>query len=511
MTAVSSVAVMRRRFLLCTVALPCLLWSADGHAQDTKPSQTLDPVVVQPTAQPQRARRATTGNASRAARSRQQRNVAATTAAPVATPTGPVFAAPTLNLTGTAPTASRLGLTRLQTPASVDVISAQTMSERGQQNINDAVTQNAVGITANPSLGNGGLAFSARGFTGSSSVMTMYDGTQLYVGQGTATFPYDTWSAERIEVLRGPASVLYGSGAIGGAINVVSKLPTWVPVNQAEMSLDTNMTKRIAVDSGGAINDKVAYRITATGNLSDGWMDRGNNSNVSVHAAIQVKQTEDLTWTFLSDYADVQPQNYWGTPLVNGRILEATRFNNYNFSNGIVHYKDNLNQIRTEWNVTDGVTVRNVLYYMDVHRHWRNAESYVYSPASGLVNRNGNNTEIYQAQQQIGDRMDATFRGHVFGLENQLVTGFDVNHIKFGRDANFLSSTSTGSSTVTLFNPIPGNYFSNTPTVVDYRSITNQYAFFAENKLNITEQLALIGGIRQDETNVTRTDFFNPA
>jgi iron complex outermembrane receptor protein len=510
MTAAVSSASQRARRFLASAALSCLLLPTDGWSQEAKPARTLDPVVVQPAAQSQRARRAATGNASRAARARPQRNAAATTAAPAAAPTGPVFAAPTLNLTGTAPTASRLGLTRLQTPASVDVISAQTMSERGQQNINDAVTQNAVGITANPSLGNGGLAFSARGFTGSSSVMTIYDGTQLYVGQGTMTFPYDTWSAERIEVLRGPASVLYGSGAIGGAVNVVSKLPTWIPTNQAEISLDTNMTKRIAVDSGGPVNENVAYRITATGNLSDGWVDRGNNSNVSVHAAIQVKQNEDVTWTFLSDYADVQPQNYWGTPLVNGRILESTRFNNYNFSDGIVHYKDNLNQIRTEWNVADGVSVRNVLYYMDVHRHWRNTESYVYSPVTGLVNRNGNNTEIYQAQQQVGDRMDATFRGHLFGMTNQFVAGFDVNHIKFGRDANFLSSTSTGNSSVALINPIPGNFFSNTPTVIDYRSITNQYAFFAENKLDITEQLSLITGVRQDETNVTRTDFFVP-
>jgi iron complex outermembrane receptor protein len=39
------------------------------------------------------------------------------------------------------------------------------------------------------------------------------------------TFPFDTWSAQRIEVLRGPASVMYGEGAIGGAINVISKMP----------------------------------------------------------------------------------------------------------------------------------------------------------------------------------------------------------------------------------------------------------------------------------------------
>ena len=75
-------------------------------------------------------------------------------------------------------------------------------------------------------------------------------------------------------MLRGPASVMYGEGAIGGAINVISKMPLWVPRNQAEVSLDSNMTRRIAVDSGGPVNKDVAYRITATGNMSDGWVDR---------------------------------------------------------------------------------------------------------------------------------------------------------------------------------------------------------------------------------------------
>jgi iron complex outermembrane receptor protein len=77
-------------------------------------------------------------------------------------PTGPAFAAPTLTLTGASTAGSRLGLTRLQTPASVEVISAETIAERGQQNILDAVTQNATGFTASPAPGNGGVSFNTR-------------------------------------------------------------------------------------------------------------------------------------------------------------------------------------------------------------------------------------------------------------------------------------------------------------------------------------------------------------
>ena len=52
--------------------------------------------------------------------------------------------------------------------------------------------------------------------------MTLYDGTRLYVGAGTVTFPFDTWSAERIEVMRGPIALLYGNAA-GGVVQIFTK------------------------------------------------------------------------------------------------------------------------------------------------------------------------------------------------------------------------------------------------------------------------------------------------
>ena len=67
--------------------------------------------------------------------------------------------------------------------------------------------------------------------------MQLYDGTRLFLGTGTVTFPFDTWSAERIEVLRGPASVMYGEGAIGGVVNVVPKKPTDYFTAEGEVGL----------------------------------------------------------------------------------------------------------------------------------------------------------------------------------------------------------------------------------------------------------------------------------
>ncbi|HAV37640.1 MAG TPA: TonB-dependent siderophore receptor, partial [Massilia sp.] len=97
-------------------------------------------------------------------------------------------------------TGSNLGLSRLETPASVDVIARRQLEERGDASLVEAITR-APGISGVPHPGNGGSSLAARGFTDTVSVMRLYDGMRQYGGAGI-TFPFSTWTVERIEVLR---------------------------------------------------------------------------------------------------------------------------------------------------------------------------------------------------------------------------------------------------------------------------------------------------------------------
>lgn len=499
-----SLRASRRTPLLYSVALSSVLWPLEAWPQSSpQTSRTLDPVVVTnptPAASP---RQSGSTSASRATRGGKKRAAAATPSRTV--PASP--SAPTLTLNQTAGSGSRLNMTRLETPVSVEIINAETIVERGQHSVIDAVTQNATGFTASPAPGNGGLSFNTRGFTGNSTVMTLYDGTRLYVGSGTLTFPFDTWSAQRIEVLRGPASVMYGEGAIGGAINVISKMPLTVQRGEAEVSVDSNLTRRLAVDSGGPINKDVSYRITAVGNMSDGWVDRDRTSNVAVSAAVRVQASDTLSWTLSTDYGDRSPSRYFGTPVINGGIIEAMRFKNYNVGDSNIRYQDSWNQLRTEWQVTDSITIHNALYYLNSQRHWRDVESYAWNSAKSTIDRSSY-IEIFHNQQQVGDRMDATFRGHVLGLKNEFVAGFDVNRIDFTHTNN---SPFSGASSVNPWSFDPGVFLTPIPTVPSFNTMTNQYALFAEDRLWLTDQWTLIGGVRQDEPTINRSDFIAPA
>jgi iron complex outermembrane recepter protein len=408
-------------------------------------------------------------------------------------------AAPGLNLATPSRSGSRLGLTPLETPASLDIISGETIRARGQNTLEEAVTQNAVGITSIAQPGNGNHSFASRGFVGPSSVQQLYDGTRLYVGVGTVTFPFDTWSAERIEVLRGPASVLYGEGAIGGIINVVPKKPTFVPVGEARAVVGSDGVARLALDTGGPIGEDLAYRFNLSGNRADGWVKPdGDFRNLALSAAVTWRAAPDLSVTLSHDLGYNEPTRYWGSPLVGTRVPERLRFTNYNVRDSQIAWFDNWTQVRTEWNPSPDITVRNTAYRLSTERHWRDVEQYTYQPATGLIQRS-DYIEIRHHEEQIGNRLDATFRDSLLGFKSSTVIGFDVNHIDFRRDSN---APFGGETFVDPFNFEQGRFVNLAGTRTDIVSRTRQASVFAENRLELTPQLALVTGLRYDVPRV---------
>lgn len=407
------------------------------------------------------------------------------------------------NLTARGHAGSRLNLTPLETPASVDIVSGDVARDRGQSSLAEAVSQNATGFSYIGTPGNGLASFSTRGFTGVGSVTTLYDGVRLYPGQGTVTFPFDTWTVDRIEVLRGPASVLYGEGAIGGAINVIPKKPlTGMRRNEARVTVGTDGQIGLAVGSAGPLTDKIAYSLDVSGLRGDGWMDRGDFKNLAFSGALAWRPTEDLSITLSHDGGHNQPSRYFGTPLRGaGTVEKAWIGQNYNVANGVIRFNDNITQLKAEWTPNETVSLRAVAYHVNANRLWRNAEGYRWNPAIGLIDRSSF-IEIKQQHAQVGARADATIRSTVFGMANETVVGFDVNRFEFSRlnNGGYADPVPNPSLPPIGFNP--GLYGTASPYGRDYRAVTNQYSLFLDNRLKLTEQLSLVGGLRYDHPEV---------
>ena len=177
----------------------------------------------------------------------------------------------TLGLDTPAVTGSRLGLTPRETPASISSLSAADIAERDLTRAQDVAVR-MPGITEAPAPGNGGTSMVARGFAGHNSVAQLVDGTRLIVASGTITYPFSTWPMESVEVLRGPASVLYGDGAIGAAVNYLTKRPTFDRTQrEAFLSVGSFSTVRGGVGLRGPVNDVLAYSLYLDAENSDGY------------------------------------------------------------------------------------------------------------------------------------------------------------------------------------------------------------------------------------------------
>lgn len=429
---------------------------------------------------------------------------------PLTLPTGTISAPAvdeeSVSLTTPTTAGSRLNLTAMETPASVESLSGEQVRARGDRSVQDAVSR-STGISRTGTPGDGGTSLQARGFTGQSSVMQLYDGNRMYTGMGTVTFPVDTWSVQRVDVLRGPASVLYGEGATGAVVNVIPKKPFEGEIeNHLRVGYGSYDSQQQAFDSGGSLSDTLSYRLNLNRLRSNGWIDRGDSSSDFISAALRWQATEDLAFTLAHDYGDQRPQNYFGTPLINGRLQDSLRNKNYNVRDDQQHYNDQWTRLTSDWQINDAVSASNELYYLKAQRRWQNAENYNFDTATQQLSRSGY-FGIGHQQEQVGDRQTFTFKHSLFGLDSQTVTGVDYNRIRFQLNSNSpFNDVLPNGQALDLYHPQPGYFESANPYRDQFDSTTKQMSVFAENRTQLSERWSLVTGVRRDYVHVDRNN-----
>ena len=401
---------------------------------------------------------------------------------------------------------SRLGLSGLDLPASVDIITRDEIATKGDYGALEAVTR-TTGVSASASPGNGGTSISSRGFNGHGSTVYTYDGTRLYIVAGTVTFPADTWTLERVEVLRGAGSVINGVGALGTTINYVPKSPVLGESDfEAAVALGSFDMKRMALGGGAQISDEWAFRLDGSYQEEEGYADRADESREVLAGSLLYQPSTDLSVRFSVDYADIDAAAFWGTPLIDGKASSSHRQNNYNFEDGKVVFEDMWSRMHVEWNLADNITFRNDTYVLNASREWQNLEEYSYNAGTNQIDR-AFYLGIVHEEDQVGSRFDFLIDTEIGGLANSLSIGGEVNDIEL----DYLNNFSTGGfgvgDSVAIFGFNPGTTPKDTiPTILDYQTDTQQAAIFIDSVLQISDQLSLVLGGRYDDIEFDRYD-----
>lgn len=155
------------------------------------------------------------------------------------------------------------------------------------------------------------------------SIIRGFSDGSAYYKDGLKQLPAGTYGGwnddmdqlESIEVLKGPASVLYGQGRPGGVINVVSKRPSLDHINSAGVSYGTYNQRELTADLGGALNDDrtLVYRLNATGRKSDGRTDGSKDDRTSIAPSILWNISNQTRLTVLGMYSRERatPKSWW--------------------------------------------------------------------------------------------------------------------------------------------------------------------------------------------------------
>jgi iron complex outermembrane receptor protein len=201
-------------------------------------------------------------------------------------------------------TATKTGTPLIETPQSISVITADRVEAQGAESLAQVLryTPGANGEVFG--LDTRGYGLQLRGFGDNSDTALYRDGLQLRGASFASFLTLDPYGAERIEVLRGPASVLYGQNDPGGIINFVTKRPSATPSYEIGVGAGSFDHYEGRFDLGGPIDEEgsLLYRVTGIGFDSDTQVNYVSHDRVYIAPALTWQPDDDTTVTFLSHY-----------------------------------------------------------------------------------------------------------------------------------------------------------------------------------------------------------------
>ena len=434
-----------------------------------------------------------------------------------------------INLDSETATGSRLGLSVLETPATVEIVDSTVMRARGYRSVADAV-QSLPGVVSGESPA-APSTFSMRGFT-RSEITVLRDG--VWLGPANMVMrPQNTFNLERVEVLRGPASVIHGQGVVGGTVNSVVRRASTDDDQPIELlaSYGRYGTYQLGIGGGGELGESTWFRIDLNQHGSDGYVDRMDSESLNLTASLLWKPTDALDVEFQLDHLEDNLADYWGTPLVpqsfaqqplndvvttaSGETLdERMRFRNYNVADSRAESDQLLLRADLTWRVSDDIELRNTTYSFDADRDWLNAEGYVFCTAIVDVCTDLNVIQRYYGyffvnheQDLLGNRFVASFDQDLGGRPNRFIAGVELTDLDFVRGRGFrLGVPLAPEDSVDPLNPVPGVYGAEelrgtSPTTIDTR------AGVLEDALELSEQFTLVGALRYEELELERQNF----
>jgi iron complex outermembrane receptor protein len=387
------------------------------------------------------------------------------------------------------------------TPASVQVVPHQVLEDQNAGRTSDAL-KNVSGITSATGSYRYFNDFTIRGF--------LLNGNNYFrdgLRDDSFSQSQSLYGVERVEVLKGPASLLYGASQPGGSLNFISKLPTATPAYQVDVGYGTDNHWQGMADASGPLTDNksIRYRLIAAIDQTDRFIDNMDSTRRYLNGTVQFGADRDTTFTLQGEYREGSEPNFYGVPAygtVDTSRIKLPRSRSFqepsdsrdyfvvSLTGTLDHRFNDIWSSRTQLRAT-------------MHEF----EYSGYIPSSLNATRTALNRNYTLGKQEpYSYSFDTNLTGKfdVGDMPNTLIVGvqsdYSTNKVETYRQAGALPA-------ISLTNPVYGTR----PTAL---AIQNNYtgrnftkSLYAQNQLELTPQFQVIVGARLDSVDQDLIDY----
>ena len=402
--------------------------------------------------------------------------------------------------------ATKLATPDIETPQSVSIVTREQFEEQGATSVRQAVSYTP-GVYSNQIGASNRFDYIVlRGFSDGSLDNVYLDGLKMLGDTNShSSLVVDPWFLEDIEVVRGPASVLYGRSSPGGIVALTSRKPSFDAGGEVKMFAGNNNQRGAAFDVTGALDDhdRVAARLSGMTRYADSQFGPLKEERYALMPSLTWRIT-DQTRLDLMAYLHRDPEggSHSGLPYDGTVVPHYGQKISNTFYEGEDDYdkydrRENMVGYNIEHMFDSGWSVRQKLRYL----HTDVELNQVY--AAGWLNE----TELNRGYSGSDEKMSA------ITLDNQLDGSFDtwqVNHrLLVGIDYQDRSNNTTGYygafPPIDAFNPVYGAK----PDYIDMyareKHKLRQTGYYLQDQMSWDRWRITLGG-RYDQVSVSNID-----
>jgi iron complex outermembrane receptor protein len=380
-------------------------------------------------------------------------------------------------------------------PQSVRVLTSDLLTDAGINTLAGALDL-ASGVSRQSNLGGLWDSYAMRGFTGDPNF-----GSDYLVNGFSSSRGYnglrDNANTDSIEVLKGPASALYGRGEPGGTVNIVTKKPRFTPAHAVDFSVGSFHTVRSAVDLTGPLNDNLAYRLNAAHEKGDSYRDVVTSERTLIAPSLLWLIGDATTLSYEIEASQQKTPFDRGIPAVNG-VLGAVPNSRFlgEPGDGDITVKSFGHQVFLHHDVNEDWSLQAGLSYRDSSLKGFSSEVNNIL-ADGRTARRQHRYRDWSSTDTSG-RIEIVGKVRTGALLHNVLAGADLYRFDDDRILLRRNPTAGNGYTIDIFNPVYGGVADPLALSTSTKEKQRARGVYLQDQIDLSPRWKALLGVRHD-------------